>query len=158
MVMHSSIRNLFMRPAARPVRRARRRRLAVEWLEDRAVPSTFTVLNTLDDGSAGSLRWAVGQANSHLGADRIAFDSGVYSTPQTITLSGKQLELSDTTGDTSIMGPTEGWFPPAAGIARRPYGAVRLHRPQHTRRRQCRQPALGGRPGEYQLGARHDRL
>jgi hypothetical protein len=28
-------------------------------LEDRIVPSTFTVTNTLDDGSVGSLRWAI---------------------------------------------------------------------------------------------------
>jgi hypothetical protein len=41
------------------------------------VPSTFTVLNTLDDGSAGSLSWAVGQANANGGDDAIDFDGGV---------------------------------------------------------------------------------
>src|SRR5262245_4025257 len=80
----------------------------LESLEDRTVPSTFTVFNTLDDGSAGSLRWAVGQANSHPGADTIDFDSGVFGTPRTITLNGTQLELSDTTGATSIAGPAAG--------------------------------------------------
>jgi hypothetical protein len=73
-------------------------------LEDRLATSTFTVLNTLDNGSSGSLRWAVGQANSHPGADTIDFDSSVFSTPRTITLNGAQLELSDTTGATSIAG------------------------------------------------------
>jgi uncharacterized repeat protein (TIGR01451 family) len=37
---------------------------------------TFTVTNTLDDGSVGSLRWAIGQVNADAGAgtDTIAFD------------------------------------------------------------------------------------
>jgi len=37
-------------------------------------PQTFTVTNTLDDGSTGSLRWAIEQANANLGADTIDFD------------------------------------------------------------------------------------
>jgi len=41
-----------------------RPRLAV--LEDRTVPAVFTVTNTLDDGSAGSLRWAINQVNSDI--------------------------------------------------------------------------------------------
>src|SRR5262249_19202235 len=40
--------------------------------------------------------------------DTIDFDSGVFSTPRTITLNGTQLELSDTTGATSIAGPAAG--------------------------------------------------
>lgn len=58
-------------------------RLAVERLEDRAVPSTFTVTNTASSGS-GSLRQAILDANATAGADTIAFaipGSGV----QTIT-------------------------------------------------------------------------
>jgi parallel beta-helix repeat protein len=35
--------------------------LCLEKLEDRTVPSVFTVTNTLDDGSTGSLRWAINQ-------------------------------------------------------------------------------------------------
>jgi parallel beta-helix repeat protein len=77
----------------------------LESLEDRTVPSTFTVLNTADNGVAGSLRWAVGLANAHPGADTIDFHSGVFSTPRTITLIGGQLNLSDTSGATSIAGP-----------------------------------------------------
>lgn len=38
--------------------------LRCEQLEDRSVPATFTVTNTLDDGSPGSLRWAIGQVNA----------------------------------------------------------------------------------------------
>jgi len=37
-------------------------------------PQTYTVTNTLDDGSAGSLRWAINQANTNLGADTIDFN------------------------------------------------------------------------------------
>jgi hypothetical protein len=36
----------------------------VEILEDRTAPATFTVTNTLNDGSPGSLRWAITQANA----------------------------------------------------------------------------------------------
>ena len=67
-------------------RRRRRLRPTVMALEDRRLLSTFTVTNTLDDGSAGTLRWAVGQANATAGADTIDFDSSVFNTPQTITL------------------------------------------------------------------------
>jgi hypothetical protein len=111
MTTRSWLRNLF---APRTPRRApegsrkapHRARLAVEALEDRTVPATFTVTNTLDDGSVGSLRWAVGQANSTPGPDTIDFDSGVFNTPRTITLGGTQLELTDA-ATTTIIGPGE---------------------------------------------------
>ena len=77
-------------------------------LEDRRLLSTFTVNSTLDDGSVGTLRWAVGQANSAGGAETIAFDKTVFKTPQTITLTGTQLELSDTNGTETITGPKAG--------------------------------------------------
>jgi len=58
MTMRSWIRNLIGRRVTRPILKAPHRFCpAVEALEDRWVPSTFTVLNALDDGSAGSLRW-----------------------------------------------------------------------------------------------------
>src|SRR5215831_8661307 len=97
MTTRSWIRKLFARhPRERTIRRAAQRaRLRLEALEDRYVPSTFTVNNLLDDGSVGSLRWAVGQANSNPGNN-------------TINLSGTQLELTDTTGTETIAGPAAG--------------------------------------------------
>src|SRR5262245_3537814 len=104
MTMRSWARNLFARPVTRPIRKAPpRTRLCLEALEDRTVPSTFTVVNALDDGSVGSLRWAVGQANSTAGADTVVF-SGLFNTPQTITLTGGQLTLTDA-ATTTINGP-----------------------------------------------------
>jgi hypothetical protein len=82
-------------------------RPSVEMLEKRCVPS-FTVTNLLDDGSDGSLRWAVGEANAAGGDQTIDFDPAVFATPQTITLSGTQLELTDTTGTETITGPAAG--------------------------------------------------
>ena len=89
-------------------RQRRRMRPTVLALEDRRLLSTFTVTSTLDNGSAGTLRWAVGQANSAGGAETIAFDKTVFKTPQMITLTGTQLELSDTTGTETITGPKAG--------------------------------------------------
>ena len=47
-------------------RRSRRTRFpwGTEQLEERILLSTFTVVNTLDDGSTGSLRWAITQVNA----------------------------------------------------------------------------------------------
>ena len=67
----------------------------------------MTVNNTNDNG-AGSLRAAVAQANSDGGGDTIQFDPTVFSTPQTITLTGGQLELTGTTAATTITGPAAG--------------------------------------------------
>ena len=55
-----------------PLRSRRRAPLAVEALEDRLVPSTFWVTNTLDSGP-GSLRQAILGANAHPGRDAINF-------------------------------------------------------------------------------------
>ncbi len=108
MTMRSWLRPLCTRPATRAIPRERRRtRLGVELLEDRWVPSTFTVLNTLDNTSPGSLRWAVGQANSHPGADTIAFDGSAFATAKTITLTSGQLDLTDS-DTTTICGPAAG--------------------------------------------------
>ncbi len=89
-------------------RKRRRMRPTLMALEDRRLLSTFTVTSTLDNGSVGTLRWAVGQANSAGGAETIAFDKTVFKTPQTITLTGTQLELSDTSGTETITGPKAG--------------------------------------------------
>ena len=53
----------------------------------------FVVTSTLDDGSSGTLRWAVAQADSCNTASTIEFELG--GDPATITLSQGQLELSN---------------------------------------------------------------
>ena len=119
MSLRSWVRTVVARPVTRPIRRGSPRvRLGVEGLEDRWVPSTFPVLNNLDDGSVGSLRWAVVQANSTAGVDEIVFDSGVFSTLQTITLGGTQLALTDTAGATTITGPNKGVTVDGGGLSR----------------------------------------
>jgi hypothetical protein len=80
-----------------------RLRPAVMVLEGRALLSSFTVENTADDGSAGTLRWAIAQANASSGADTILFSS-LFDTPQTITLTKGPLVLTDT-ATTTITGP-----------------------------------------------------
>jgi fibronectin-binding autotransporter adhesin len=86
---------------------ARRGRLrlrpAVLALEGRALLSTLTVINTSDSGP-GSLRAAISQADQDGGGDTIVFSS-MFDTPQTITLTGGQLELTGTEAGTTITGP-----------------------------------------------------
>jgi hypothetical protein len=72
-------------------------------LEDRRLLTSFVdVTSPADDGSVGTLRWAVGQANSTSGAVEIDF---TLSTPATITLTQGQLELSDKSGLKTVAGP-----------------------------------------------------
>ncbi len=136
MSMRSWIRSLFTRPATRTIRKApRRTRLGLEALEERWCPSTITVLNIGDDPgaltykgvdatgtatyTAPTLRAAIDGANAMAGADTINFDtSGVFSTAQTITLGGTQLELTDTTGATTITGPAAGVTVSGGGLSR----------------------------------------
>ena len=75
-------------------------------LSSNSVANSYVVTNTADSG-AGSLRWAVGQANADHGADAITFDPTVFATPQTITLSTGQIDLNDA-GGVSITGPSAG--------------------------------------------------
>lgn len=42
-----------------------------------AFASTYTVTSTSDSGAAGALRWAIGQANGHAGADSVVFSAGM---------------------------------------------------------------------------------
>src|SRR5215218_4175078 len=79
--------------------RPRRAALAVEALEDRTVPSTFTVDNLADSGT-GSLRQAILDANALPGADVIAFTPAARD--GTILLTGGQLSVTD---DLTIDGP-----------------------------------------------------
>ena len=77
-------------------------------LEGRRLLSTFTVTSTADGGSAGTLRWAINQANTTSGANTIDFDPTVFGTPKVITLSGSKLELSNASGLQTIAGPAAG--------------------------------------------------
>ena len=67
--------------------------------------ATFSVTSTADNGAAGTLRWAVDQANTSAGADTIAFAPAVSG--GTIVLSGGQLILTDA-ALTSIDGGAAG--------------------------------------------------
>ena len=98
MSIRAFLQSLTATPARRerPGRAGRARRLAVESLEDRSLPSTFTVVNLLDSG-AGSLRAAVAAANASPGADAVDF-----AVTGTIALTGGQLDLTD---DLTIRGP-----------------------------------------------------
>src|SRR3954447_9411219 len=69
----------------------------LEPLEDRTVPSTFTVLNNFDSGT-GSLRQAIVDANTAAGTDRIDFAPSVHQ----ITLTGGELAITDSL---NINGP-----------------------------------------------------
>ncbi len=76
--------------------RAATHRLNLESLEDRCLPSTFTVINLLDSGP-DSLRAAVASANANPGPDAIDF-----ATTGTIALTSGQLSITDSL---SISGP-----------------------------------------------------
>ena len=65
MTSRSWFRSLFARPKSSPVRRRPR----LEALEDRLVPAAYHVTSLLDDGSAGTLRDAITQANANPGPD-----------------------------------------------------------------------------------------
>lgn len=67
----------------------------------------FIVTSLLDDGSNGTLRWAVTEANLHHGEDTITFDPAMFSEPETITLTQGPLILIDP-ALTTITGPAAG--------------------------------------------------
>ncbi len=111
MLKQSWIRKLFTRPVTRTIRKTPpRSRLELETLEERLAPAVFTVNNPTDTPVAGQtdLRQAITEANSTAGANTITFDSTVFATPQTITLGGTQLTLTNTTGLQTITGPAAG--------------------------------------------------
>jgi hypothetical protein len=82
------------------------------------VPTTFLVTSLLDDGSIGTLRWAVGQANTAAGLPTITFAPSLFGTPQTILLTGAPLELSNTNATEAVMGPATGVTVSGAGLSR----------------------------------------
>ena len=135
------------------VRKRRRCQLrpALLALEERTLLSSIVVNNPTDTPVVGQidLRQAIGQANMNGGAETINFDSTVFSTPQTITLTGGQLELSDTTGTETITGPAAGVTVSGGGQSRvfqvdAECHGVHLgtddHRRQHRGYRQRRRP------------------
>ena len=67
-------------------------------LEERQLLSTIIVNNPTDTHVDGQidLREAIRRRTRTRQADTITFDATVFATPQTITLAGTQLELSDT--------------------------------------------------------------
>ena len=77
-------------------RRRRSFRPCLNMLEDRSLPSTFTVTNLLDSGP-GSLRAAVTAANTNPGADVINF-----AVTGTIALTSGELDITDSL---TINGP-----------------------------------------------------
>ncbi len=76
-------------------------------LEDRRLLSTFAVNSTADDGSNGTLRWAVAQANGASSPSAIELELGTSAA--TIALAQGQLALSDATQAVTIYdGPGQG--------------------------------------------------
>jgi len=100
----------FMSGQLKATKTNRRRMLAaasrpcIESLEGRVLLSSYMVTSLADNGSAGTLRWEIQQANSNPGTaaspDIISFTPGLSGT---ITLTLGQLEL--TAGNTTIQGP-----------------------------------------------------
>ena len=88
-------------------------------LEDRRLLSTIVVNNPTDTPVVGhiDLRQAISQANTNAGSETITFDKTVFKTSQTINLTGGQLELSDTTGKVTIVGPPAGVTVNAGGAS-----------------------------------------
>ncbi len=114
MTMRSWTRQWYIRAVTRTIRKKPYQvRLAVEVLEDRWVPAMIMVNNPTDTPVAGKtdLRQAIAQATTTNGDDTITFDATAFnnfSTPQTITLGGTQLDLTNAaaiTGALTIQGP-----------------------------------------------------
>jgi parallel beta-helix repeat protein len=84
---------------------ARRARLRLRSLEERAVPATYTV-NALTDtgtgsGTTGDLRYCIDAADQAAGADTITFDPAVFNSQKTIFV-GNHFKISS---DMTIIGP-----------------------------------------------------
>ena len=85
------------------------------------IAPSFVVNTTIDDlnytGGTTSLREAILAANS-ISGKTITFDSTVFATPQTITLTLGQLELANTTGIEALVAPAAGVTVSGGGISR----------------------------------------
>ncbi len=104
--------------SGRGLRKRNRFRLTpmVLGLEDRRLLATFTVTSTADNGSAGTLRWAIEQANAATTPSTIDFSLG--HAPAAIVLSEGVLELSNTAASIAIDGPSGGVSVNADGASR----------------------------------------
>jgi hypothetical protein len=71
-------------------------------LEDRRLLATINVTSAADDGSANTLRWAIGMANTADTPSSIDIELG--TAPATITLSLGQLDLTNTEQPVTIYG------------------------------------------------------
>jgi hypothetical protein len=86
-----NLNSRLVKSAANPRRHTRLAELEI--LEDRVVPTVYTVTNVLDNGGAGSLRWAINQTNiDPTPVSNIIFNIG--SGVQTITLTSVLPALS----------------------------------------------------------------
>ena len=102
------------RRQAAAARRARRPFL--ELLENRQLLATIQVVNTNASGT-GSLAKAIATANGNSQANIIDFTGTIWNTPQTITLGGSVLDLTDTHGLQTITGPSAGVTISGAGLS-----------------------------------------
>ena len=86
----------------RPPDLSRRVRPRLEALEDRVTPSTFTTTTFADDGTAGSLRGALSQADADAGTttDTIQLQAGTYTL--SIANAGGKHEISNAQGDLNV--------------------------------------------------------
>ena len=104
MTVRSWARNLFARPVTRSIRQAAARcRPHLEVLEDRLAPAADQVTSLSDDGSAGTLRDAITQANANPGPDTIDFQ-----VTGTIALAGGLLPAFTDSATTTVTGPSGG--------------------------------------------------
>jgi hypothetical protein len=107
----------------RPPDRRRRRRLAdrppsfvprLEALEDRLAPAAFIVTSTADDGTAGTLRWAITQANADTDFSSVINFNIASSGVQTIQVGSSSSypgqPLPAITHSVTIDGTTEGGY------------------------------------------------
>ncbi|MEP2024663.1 BspA family leucine-rich repeat surface protein [Reichenbachiella sp.] len=69
-----------------------------------AMANTYTVTNNLDDTNAGSLRWAIAQANANFGADEITFSADfIITIDASLTLTDDETTINAGSNDITIQ-------------------------------------------------------
>ena len=118
-------------------------------LEDRRLLSTIVVNNPTDTPVTGKidLRQAIVQANTKGGTETITFDSKVFKTQQTITLTHGELVLNDPNGRETITGPNGG----RGGQRKQPEPSVPDRKWQCGDFQRCDRARFGGGPGRWAL-------